>query len=566
MKKQNKAILSVFAVLALFASCTRAAAPAAGTAKGEADGAQSSGAYSDIVSAPGEFPIVKAPYTLKVFAAQPPNIEDFLTNDFTIAYEKKTGVHIEWEIAAANTVAEKLNMSLVGGDYADMYIQTGMSKQTELLYGSQGVFIPLNGLVRKYAPNVVATFEELPEYKAMCTAPDGNMYSLPNISTALNICYPAKLWINSTWLKNLNLAVPATTEEFYNVLKAFKERDPNGNGSGKSVIPFFAADNSRSSFVEYFMNSFIQCNLGSSGFMYVSDDGKVQVAYDKPEWREGLRYIRRLVAEGLIDPVSFSATQDQLKQIFENPGDMIMGATVWNAPSGFMDLNGTKHKNYDTIPPLTGPKGVRLAVYRPDANVVTGAAVITKALKNPEVAVRWLDYFYTLQGDLDMRIGREGIEWRRGKPGELSYAGKPAEWAKLTAIGGAQNHFWSQYGIAQYVRHDRQASDPDPYSIEGLETRLYQATIQNYVPYTPAKALPSLYFSSSVMRKINQPLNDVRSYVQEYIVRFATGDLDLDKDWDNYVAHFKLMGLDDIIAAYQDAYDSYLKNAGSTGR
>ncbi|MCL2879962.1 MAG: extracellular solute-binding protein, partial [Treponema sp.] len=546
-------VVLLFSIPFLF-SCNRQQASGTGARTADTEG------YSDIVTPPGEFPVVKAPYTLKVFAAQPPNIEDFATNEFTLAYEKRTGVHIEWEIAPANTVAEKLNMSLVGGQYADMYLQTGMSKQTELLYGSQGVFIPLNGLIEKYAPNLSAVFKEYPDFKTMCTAPDGNIYSMPVIATWWNMMYPAKLWINSTWLKNLNLKVPTTTEEFYQVLKAFKERDPNGNGSGKQVIPFFAADNTRSNFVEFFMNSFIPCNLGSQGFMYVTDDDKVHVAFDKPEWREGLRYIRRLVSEGLIDASSFSATQDQLKRIFENPGDMIMGATVWNAPSGFMDLNGSKHKNYDTIAPLAGPKGVRLAVYRPDAMVITGATVITKALKNPEVAVRWLDYFYSLEGDLEMRIGREGIEWRRAKPGELSYSGLPAEWAKLTAIGGSQNIFWSQYGLGQYVRHDRQASAPDIYSVEGLETRLYQATQSNYMPYKPQKVLPALYFSPAIMKKINQPLNDVRDYVQEYIVRFSTGELDLDKDWDSYLSNFKRMGLDDIIAAYQDAYDAYLKN------
>jgi len=550
MKKTLAVILLALFIPVVFYSCSRSAKPAKG-------GADTAG-YSDIVTPPGEFPIVTTPYTLKVFAAQPPNIENFLTNDFTIAYEKKTGVHLDWEIAPANTVAEKMNLSLVSGDYADVYLQTGMSKQTEILYGSQGVFIPLNSLIEKYAPNVVAAFEEFPEFKAMVTAPDGNIYSMPVIATWWNMLYPSKLWINSTWMKNLKLETPTTLEEFYHVLKAFKERDPNGNG-GK-VIPFFATDNNRSGFVEFFMNSFIQCSIGAQGFMYISADDRVGAAFDKPEWREGLRYIKRLVSEGLIDSASFSATQDQLKRVFENPGDMILGATVWNAPSGFMDLNGSKHRHYDTIAPLAGPKGVRLSVYRPDAMVVSGAGVITKTLKHPEVAVRWLDYFYTLEGMLEMRIGREGIEWRRGNPGELSYAGLPAEWAKLTAIGGAQNYYWSQYGIPQYIRHDRQASDPDQYSIEGQETRLYRATMDNHEPYKPAKSLPALYIPADVMKKINQPLNDVRGYVQENIVRFATGDLDLEKDWDSYIANFKRMGLDDILKAYQDAYDSYLKN------
>ena len=553
---KSKAAVLLVIILAL-ASCTRATTPK--TAPGAAQVTEAG--YSDVVSAPGEFPVVKAPYTLRVFTSQAPTIENFTTNAFTESYEKKSGVHIDWDIAPANAVYEKLTLSLTTGDYDDMYVQTGMSKQMEILYGSQGVFVPLNSLIEKYAPNVMQAFTEHPEIRAMNTAPDGNLYSLPVLNTAPIVRAPCKLWINTTWLKNLNLAVPQTTEEFYQVLKAFKERDPNGNGSGKNVIPFFDADNTKSFFVEYFMNSFIQCNQGNQGFMYVTADGRVGVAYDKSEWREGLRYIKRLVDEGLIDSTSFSANQDQLKRIAENPGDMILGASVWNTVSGFMDLYGARQKNYDTIPPLRGPQGVRLTVYRADANCVTGATVITKALKNPEVAVRWLDYFFTLEGDLEMRIGRQGIEWRYPNPGELSYSGLPAEWVMLSGIGGAQNYYWGQYGIAQYLRHDRQGANPDIYAPDGIERRLYEAYHANYEPYIPAKALPGLYIPSDIQKKINQPMTDIRSYVQESIVHFCTGVLDLDKDWDAYLANLNKMGLNDIVAAQQNAYDTFVKNA-----
>ncbi|MCL2879728.1 MAG: extracellular solute-binding protein [Treponema sp.] len=577
--KRGLCILFLFVCAISAFSCSRpktAGTPETGSVtktRGAADtgratdaGAAADTGYSDIVTAPGVFPIVKAPYTLRIFTSQAPTIENFTTNAFTKSYEEKTGVHIEWEVAPANSVWEKLNLSLTTGDYCDMYVQTGMSKQMEILYGSQGVFIPLNDLIEKYAPNIAQAFREHPEIRAMNTAPDGNLYSLPVLNTAPIVRAPCKLWMNTTWLKNLNLKVPQTTEEFYQVLKAFKERDPNGNGSGKNVIPFFCADDTKSFFVEYFMNSFIQCNQGNQGFMYVTDDDKVGVAYDKPEWRDGLMYLRRLVRDGLMDPASFSANQDELKRVAENPGNMILGSTVWNTISGFMDLYGDRQRNYDTIPPLQGPKGVRLTVYRADANCVTGATVITKALKNPEVAVRWLDYFFTLEGNLEMRIGRQGKEWRYPNPGELSYTGLPAEWVMLSGIGGAQNYYWGQYGIAQYLRHDRQGANQDIYAPDGIERRLYEAYHTNYEPYLPKKALPGLYIPSDVQKKINQPMIDIKAYVQEALVRFCTDDLSLEKDWDSYVATLNKMGLNDIVKAHQDAYNSYLANIAEFSR
>ena len=46
--------------------------------------------------------------------------------------------------------------------------------------------------------------------------------------------YP-KLWFNYDWLEKLGLEEPQTTEELYEVLKAFKTQDPNGNGKANEI-------------------------------------------------------------------------------------------------------------------------------------------------------------------------------------------------------------------------------------------------------------------------------------------------------------------------------------------
>lgn len=573
MKKKLALLLALLLTLAAIWACTpqqpastgsaapstkAPAASAGGTAAPKPSLQPEESTYSEFVTAPEVFPVVKEPFTMRVFAIQPATIEDFTTNALTIAYEERTGVHLEWEIAPSNAGTEKRNISLVSGDYPDIYLGAGITKEDEMIYGPQGVFIALNDLIEVYGPNIVKSFEELPIVKSMGTAPDGSLYSLPNMSNAIHTLTPNKLWMNTTWLNTLGLEAPTTTEEFYQTLKAFRDNDPNRNGQ-PDEIPFFAPDNKGSQFVTFFMNSFI---CSDQDLLHVNSEGKIDASFTKPEWREGLEYIKMLVEEGLIDETSFAATNDQLKQIAENPGDMILGATVSLSPSSFMDLNGEKQKNYDTVAPLLGPNGVRYAMYRPGAYCTTGCFVVTKAMEHPEVAIRWVDYFYTWEGALEARIGREGSEWRRAEPGELSYAGLPALWGKLTGIGGAQNFFWSQWGMGQFNRHDRQTTDPDIYAPTGLEGRLFKASNENYMPYIPENFIPPLYISRDTMKKINQPLTDVRSYVQESIVRFATGDLSLANDWDTYVKNLEAMGLSDVIAAYQEAYDAYVANAG----
>ncbi len=65
-----------------------------------------------------------------------------------------------------------------------------------------------------------------------------------------------KLWIYKPWLDKLGLKMPETTEELYQVLKAFKEQDPNGNGQADE-LPLSTSkigDGWNNSFDLYFMD------------------------------------------------------------------------------------------------------------------------------------------------------------------------------------------------------------------------------------------------------------------------------------------------------------------------
>lgn len=67
------------------------------------------------------------------------------------------------------------------------------------------------------------------------TAPDGNIYALPSINDCYHCSMAQKMWIYKPWLDKLGLDVPTTTDELYTVLKAFKDKDPNGNGKADEV-------------------------------------------------------------------------------------------------------------------------------------------------------------------------------------------------------------------------------------------------------------------------------------------------------------------------------------------
>ena len=261
-----------------------------------------------------------------------------------------------------------------------------------------------------------------------------------------------KLWIYQPWLDALGLEMPTTTDEFEQVLLAFKEQDPNGNGQADEIplSTTIDAEGWQNSLDRFFMNSFIY-NPGEDAHRpwLILQEGKVTPVYNTPQWKEGLKYLQRLYAQGLIDPQSFTQDIDGLQRLGNNPDEVILGA----APSGWMgvfiavdeELQDTRWTDYVPVPPLEGPQGVRYAAWGP----ATGepAIVITSACKDPALAVRWIDAQYDREATLRSERGVLGEDWRWAEEGETDYNGEQAAWKILRLFTDEPtDHAWQGTG------------------------------------------------------------------------------------------------------------------------
>ena len=96
------------------------------------------------------------------------------------------------------------------------------------------------------------------------------------------------MWINKTWLENLGLEMPTTTEEFENVLKAFKDQDPNGNGVADET-PLSGSITGWNTGVENpLLCAFLYNDGSSSSYRVNLEDGKVSFAPSMDKFKEGL--------------------------------------------------------------------------------------------------------------------------------------------------------------------------------------------------------------------------------------------------------------------------------------
>jgi len=131
--------------------------------------------------------------------------------------EKQTNVHIDWTCFVSDQFDDKKNLALAQfGNLPDGLFNAGMSDYDLLRYAKQGIIIPVENLIDKYMPNLKAVFEKYPEYRTMCTAPDGHIYSFPWIEQlgagkeAIQAIGDIP-YINKKWLDYLKLDVPTTS-------------------------------------------------------------------------------------------------------------------------------------------------------------------------------------------------------------------------------------------------------------------------------------------------------------------------------------------------------------------
>src|SRR5260370_13023717 len=215
----------------------------------------------DIATPAGQFPIVKQPITFKVLVASGEQISDFNKNAYTQWLEQKTGVTLQIDVVNRTDEQAKLNLVLASGDLPDILLGFGPTSSLIAQQGAQGTFLPLNDLMAKYGDETKRVFQkERPQLLPLITSPDRQIYGLPELNECFHCFLSQKMWVYNPWLDKLGIAVPKTTDEFEAMLKAFKDKDPNGNGKADEVPLSGNSEGAggwHNSVEQFFMNSFV---------------------------------------------------------------------------------------------------------------------------------------------------------------------------------------------------------------------------------------------------------------------------------------------------------------------
>lgn len=531
-------------------------------------GNAASGESAKIVTEPGEFPIVKEPITLKVLAIDETYVGPLEEVDFFKWYEEKTGIHIEWQEIPREGYKEKLNLMLSTGNLPDVILGMKLSTSDVFSYGQDGTFLQLDDYIEKYGVEIKKVMEQNDLVEEMITFPDGHIYSLPEVNECRQNSYRIRSWINTEWLDALGLDMPRTTEEFEAVLQAFKDGDPNGNGIADE-IPLLGDNLLKNSVVPWLMNAFIYMNASdlqdeSTLYLYMDENEKIQFAPNKEKYKEGLKWIHGLVEKGLLDSTSFTQDETQFQQVLQSTPVRVgvMRADLPNSYFGeYNDTPDHRITQYEVLEPLIGPDGFQ---YQPSylySSINVGNFVITSACQYPEAAFRWADGWYSEEASFLAWYGAEGKGWEQPPEGSLGLNGEKALYKRFPVEVNQTVRVTNRLGYnSSKLRDGEMYVEDDPLQKWATDPLLHFATVDHLEKYAdPDRVVPPLKLTREEVSEVSNIRTMVNNYVDENQALFCLGTRDIDKEWDQYVKEFSVLGLDRMLEIYQAAYDRQYK-------
>ena len=515
--------------------------------------------------------------TLKVMVVAHPAISDWDTNGATKWMEEQTNVKIQWLVVPYEGRTEVIQMALAGSEYPDVFMFPYSNCINQDVLNRYGVneqrLAPLNDMIDLYMPNLKGAFEKNPGYEDMMKMLDGNIYSLPTINQCYHCTVATKLWINHDWLQKLNLEVPTTTEEFYNVMLAFRDRDPNGNGIQDEIPLAGSYIDGWNSMADYFlMNSFtfydcfLMADLADKYSMGLYlDEGTVKVPFEEPGFIEGLKFMNKLVSEGLLYDGSFTMDNQALIDLVESPDAEIVGAAAGTYGGIFSNMDGERYSHFSALMPLTGPAGLKQIPVNPYDLELSGATISADS-PNKELACRWLDLLYGFEGSVVATYGPENVGWRYPVEGEVGINGKPALYTQIKPWQDVkpQADHWAQTTITNRDSDWRlgMAYDQETplYSRDGLDKMLYDVSVEMMQFADPTKYMPPVKFSTEDAEAMSIPQAEVGSLIKECLPQFMTGAMSIDNDYHGFLDNLSAAGLPMLLEKYQAAYDAQFKH------
>ena len=502
-------------------------------------------------------PIVDEEITIKVLydrSAQHGDFEDYWFIDYVA---EKTGIRLVFEQVESAAWNERLAVAFASDSYPDVFMH-GLTAQQIAKYAAEGYLVDLAPLIKEYAPETVRLYNEYPELVKEIVGEEDAVYFMPSINASprdLVTQYPT--FINRQWLENLGLSMPETLDELYAVLKAFKEQDANGNGNPADEIPVvttYSAGTDRFSIL-------VLTALGLVDKQHVVKDGVYTYVPSTDTYKEYLRFMNKLYAEQLLDNEYFTLTSEALGAKISTGNVGLMG----NQPYTYLPLE-EQYTQYEAIALLTSDlNDVPMYPAQSACKLAWGTMAMTDKCEYKEAVVRLIDWFYTIEGSRAVRAGCEYGTWT--DEAGVQYGYEIVKQAEETEDGhllarlhmGDYTSYWScrlgELGPTNLPFNSVDAVNDIIIAGDPTNLWLYDQVMASGVVEARTFGLPNVSFTDDENTRLSMFL-DLTNYVEAMEAKFVTGKEGFD-NWDAYLTELDKLGLAEMSAIYQAAYDRY---------
>ncbi|MFY9279077.1 MAG: extracellular solute-binding protein [Caldicoprobacterales bacterium] len=418
---------------------------------------------------------------------------------------------------------DKLNILAVSGSLPD-YMNIDMVTMTN--FSDQGLIIPLED----HLENMPAAKDRMRQVDLDAWTYNGHLYAFPvaYLEGAINGPNTTGLIVRADWLEKLDIDIPETIDEFYEMLKAFKEQDPDGNGQD-DTFGYIGRD---TTLFEDVFGAF-----GIQPTFWMETEEGLRLGSTLPATKEALAVLQQWYAEGLIDPDIFTNDQSlQDQKLANSKGGVYEGsgfsASVSN-PEYAALLNVVPTAKLKGIPAFKGPKGESGRQEAPPG--YGNSHAISANCQDVDLLVKFLNWCADDGENGGMYLCSVGVE---GKHFELSEDG-----TKINQFV-PYNEIYA-YGLGNPIRFQQVV---DRRWMEDSAVECFEAFDGMYRENKFWGTTPSM---------LDYP-DTCEELFREYLAKIVMGSLPVDA-WDDYVKDFYAMGGDKIEQEVNEAYQALNK-------
>ncbi|WHY17158.1 extracellular solute-binding protein [Paenibacillus sp. G2S3] len=411
-----------------------------------------------------------------------------------------------------------------------------------------GRIIRLNELIEQYAPNLLKIIASDPDVKKQITLDDGTIYMFPLLKLdALKLNATSGLIMRKDWLDKLGLKPPTTIEEWHTVLKAFKEKDPNGNRKADE-LPFTG---------NWGPGDLTKLHDFSPGFGVIGgfqmNGDKVEYGPIQPGYKSFLETMATWYKEGLIDPEIMTNDGKAFDYKVTNNLAGSYGGGVFSGMGKFFNLMRDTDPNFNLtgVPWPTSPNGTAYATFNMNNKVLTYGEAITSGADKDKLKeiVQWMDFNYSPQGHELFNFGIEGESYvKEGEsikftdvitknPQGLTYDQALASYA-LSIMDGPINQDSRYLDALLFDEGQREAN-------------------ASWMKASSDLTLPPFRLSVDEASKSTSIMSQVNTYLNETMTAIINGQKAI-SEFDKMVDTIKGMGIEEAIKIHQAAYDRYM--------